>query len=455
MKRIFKIMIVAMLLFAANVYAADPQIINVEIQNGVITVTDFEEQTEITDYSKFLTYSNNTLTIKKGTIINAIFTNTSLTITSNDEYVQIRTIQGEPYFEKFPDLTIKELKAKHIGDDNRGLAISDFKNTTISDTVIENFYQLSTELDGSKIHIGRSKLIADSSRSSIRIDDHIDGIDLRIVDSEIKIGRLGIYSADGLHQFEHDPKEANMHIITSEVTILDELNVDSSMTVMFSSINGTGEFVVSDKLEVEQSFIKFTNEDNTYPTLMVGNEINVNNSKIFLENKGTSVPFASVTGKITFNDNVNIVDYTNTDLTIKKQDDYPYNFYVKADGTAAKNISISNDIKITFRIKNGTWADGSTKDITIIKRAMDRFEESDIPTGMVPVKGAINGTWNREPKVGDSVSEEYVYVYSYTLAKADSNPTTGVFNYTLIIVGVCAASLILYNRIKKKSHFNK
>ena len=35
--------------------------------------------------------------------------------------------------------------------------------------------------------------------------------------------------------------------------------------------------------------------------------------------------------------------------TIKEQADYPFNFYVKPDGTAAKNISISNDIiKRTF-----------------------------------------------------------------------------------------------------------
>ena len=454
MKRIFKIMIVTMLLFAANVYAEDSQIINVEIQNGEITVTKFEEQTEITDYSKYLTFKDNVMTIKKGTLINAIFTNSSLTITSNDEYVYIRTIQGEPYFDKFPDLTIKNLKTKNLITENRGLAISDFKNTTITGSSLENFYQLLTELKGATFCIDRSKLIAKSNLSSITMRDYPDTVDFRVVDSEIQIGRLGTYSDDGLHSFREEPKESTVFIITSQVTILDELNVDSSMTIFRSSIVGAGEFLVSDLLDVDESYIKFSNSSE-HPTLTTGNKMVVNNSKLFLENAGSGVPFASITGRVNFNDNVNIVDYTNTDLTIKEQADYPNNFYVKPDGTAAKNISISNDIIITFKIKNGTWADGSTKDIVIIKKAMDKLEESDIPTNMIPGKGTINGLWNYTPKAGDTVRSNYDYIYTFIKAKADDNPKTGVFNYTLIIVGVSAAALILYSRIKKKSHFNK
>ena len=451
MKKILSIIIMAFVLFAANVYAANDKTINIEIRNGRIEVTDFESQDTITNYSDYLTYSNNALVLKKGTIVNVIFTDTDLTLTSNDEYVQIRGIEGEKRDGKYPNLNVDSLKTKNIKSEDRGLVICDFKETYIKASTIENFYQLTTEQDNAIININYSTIIGDSFYSEISTTGYSRNVDIRIIDSTIKVGSIGNYTEDGLHEVIRDNDTPDMVMVYANITIMDEINCDSTMNILNSVINGNGSMIVADNFNIEESYINLT-ASNQYATLVVGNKATISNSTILLENEGTGVAFGSYSGEVEFvNGGVPTTKYG----AIVTMDDYstPLYAFVMENHDPAKTFTISSEVTITFRVKNGTWANGSTNDIVYTKRTYDKLNESEIPTGMIAADGAINGSWNQIPQAGSYVTRSVVYEYSYIKAKADKNPATGVFNYTFVIVIGMAIGLAFYKKYKNKTLF--
>ena len=76
--------------------------------------------------------------------------------------------------------------------------------------------------------------------------------------------------------------------------------------------------------------------------------------------------------------------------------------------------------KVTFKVENGTWADGTTKDIVVYVTLM-KDGESDpngtatltAPTGMKPFPNFTDGQWDIIPPTTVSGLHEEVYTYFY------------------------------------------
>ena len=61
---------------------------------------------------------------------------------------------------------------------------------------------------------------------------------------------------------------------------------------------------------------------------------------------------------------------------------------------------VATTAMVTFRIANGTWADGSTADkqiLILLHEGKGTLDAADIPTGMKADSGYTGGTWDRQP----------------------------------------------------------
>ncbi len=74
--------------------------------------------------------------------------------------------------------------------------------------------------------------------------------------------------------------------------------------------------------------------------------------------------------------------------------------------------------KVTFKVKHGTWDDGTSEKITVklTGKVGDTLtlSSSDIPAvGNSPADGYTEGSWDVIPKAGDEITEDTVFTYSY------------------------------------------
>ena len=88
---------------------------------------------------------------------------------------------------------------------------------------------------------------------------------------------------------------------------------------------------------------------------------------------------------------------------------------------------------VTFRVVNGTWADGTTADkqatVPLIS-GKGTLDTANIPTGMKANSGYTNGMWDIQPNtVPDAVTGDVVYTYSFKPNEADRlyYPTMGIY----------------------------
>lgn len=81
---------------------------------------------------------------------------------------------------------------------------------------------------------------------------------------------------------------------------------------------------------------------------------------------------------------------------------------------------LENKALLVFRVVNGTWADGSHGDKTVVVLLEDgkgTLSNADVPTGMKPNQNYTNGHWDQTPDttVG-SISGNHTYTYLYDTA---------------------------------------
>ena len=84
---------------------------------------------------------------------------------------------------------------------------------------------------------------------------------------------------------------------------------------------------------------------------------------------------------------------------------------------------------VTFKVQNGTWSDGSTKDKTVavtLRNGLGTLSANDVPTDMKPDIGyKAPGAWNIRPNTNaDGISETGSCVYTYTFPPLNKSTVT-------------------------------
>lgn len=100
--------------------------------NGTPVVTNAEDNSVVSDYSKILTYENNVLTIKENAYITTMNIYDTITITSNDKQVYINQINN---FNNTNPMTIKKLNSKSF--DNLPFYMTIKGNVSILNSIIK------------------------------------------------------------------------------------------------------------------------------------------------------------------------------------------------------------------------------------------------------------------------------------------------------------------------------
>ncbi len=87
--------------------------------------------------------------------------------------------------------------------------------------------------------------------------------------------------------------------------------------------------------------------------------------------------------------------------------------------------------QVTYRVVNGTWADGSSADLTLtVKLGEDGTATVEVPTGMIALEGYEGGAWDVEPT--GTVSGTKPVVYTYTFTEKVEEPGLKLFGYLKI-----------------------
>ena len=106
-----------------------------------------------------------------------------------------------------------------------------------------------------------------------------------------------------------------------------------------------------------------------------------------------------------------------TTVTISNKDETVYALWgYDENGNRTADV-LEQTATITFRIANGTWADGSTADkqtLILLHEGKGTLDAASIPTGMKANSGYTGGTWDRQPDTtADAVTGSLLYTYSF------------------------------------------
>ena len=79
-------------------------------------------------------------------------------------------------------------------------------------------------------------------------------------------------------------------------------------------------------------------------------------------------------------------------------------------------------VTITFKVVNGTWADGTTGNKTVEIEKGSAMGTEQIPNGMKPYDGYENGQWNNESALTGVQNQDATYTYTFSKKESDHNP---------------------------------
>ncbi|MBQ9910371.1 MAG: InlB B-repeat-containing protein, partial [Lachnospiraceae bacterium] len=86
------------------------------------------------------------------------------------------------------------------------------------------------------------------------------------------------------------------------------------------------------------------------------------------------------------------------------------NVYLPSDVTYTYTYAPIPDYPVTYRVVNGTWADGTTKLLT--ESVRNGSSPSSVPVGMIPAEGYTGGSWNTDP-ASATITGPASFVYSF------------------------------------------
>ena len=376
----------------------------------------------------------------------------------------------------------------NLSGDVDGSFIS-YKDLTIKDSTIDfltvGSYGSTFDISDSTIY--SSMLFCSNDSSSCDLNIKNSAIDTTKGIKEVSV--TAIENFEGTTTIDHSDIVNNGFYTSPTFVIKDsELVIDTSkpiytlvsefedLTIQNSSVETYSKIYVSHNLNLSDSSLfidskindKLANDANVdlnYTTaLTVINDIELNNSHLKVKQIG-NVPSFIIGGKfISDDDALGFVDFDNNILELKKvsvsENGYLLNtpnspMYINAifypstftEGYALfLNDEISDTFEnksidtITFKIKNGTWEDGTDDDVQL-----KIIRGTTINKDLLKSKGLSDDLTLVITKTGENE-----YTYEYVEKKEEiENPKTGVKKvFILLILALFGVPIIIYNRNK-------
>ena len=107
------------------------------------------------------------------------------------------------------------------------------------------------------------------------------------------------------------------------------------------------------------------------------------------------------------------INETKSIMPMRSYQEYGTTYYTFYDNDEiSKYVEIKAPLKVTFKVVNGTWNDGTTEDKIVETYFFGSINEVDVPKDMIANSGFGNGSWDKEI-VYDELRDEYIYTYTF------------------------------------------
>lgn len=332
----------------------------------------------------------------------------------------------------------------------------------IENSHIKNYY-----IENMKGTYGNESYTKIINTSFENLNNFASNCPIYISNSEFDIGRL-YNSSNDVYNTNNGVFIENSKLNIQTFTAMGNISVDNS----YIETNGLifNQYPVINSLNVKDSYVRL-NTDNS-PSLLYGSNVSIRNSNFFAETNVDYVFFTSRSSSdwtganIEIDNYLKLIDKNDVELHLLGLGDLNtsnnmYNTYVLAydgDETYSQSLKIISKANVIFKVKNGTWEDGTTDDIVVTKDVWTKLSSDEIPTGMI---GDTEGSWEIEPNAEDYIKGNITYVYKFKkkgivkgiIEELTENPKTGVFRYSFITLVLLCISILVYRRLTFNRYF--
>ena len=250
----------------------------------------------------------------------------------------------------------------------------------------------------------------------------------------------------------------NILIDNSEFNILKGINVKGNIKFTNSTGQINEETTIKDNLILEDSILKLKNEQEDKTALFVGNDLNIKNSNIVIDNNSTGKVAAIVKNNVVLDDKIVPIDDSKTILKTKEltkqelvellpsyesviEDGTNAKIFTYSDDNFSKYVQLATTKTINFRVKNGTWLDGTKDDIKLDYLYGEKIEVDSLPEEVKKLLTSKMGEWSVDLNNIDPTKDQEIE-FRYNII----NPETAR-NYIIMILAILAVTILLKRQI--------
>ena len=276
---------------------------------------------------------------------------------------------------------------------------SSFKSEKTDPTSIYNYYPTDLEYDDYTIKAVNSSI--EFAGKVYTYNTYIENSD-----AKFKILSFDAYDSTGVYTNKYNFYAKNSTVTTDDLETYGNITLDntkmtsSKILIQDNDRNGVpdGDLI----LRKSKLYVNNTADNSTGVTI---NDLTFENSHLIA--KGTTNAWDSKVD-ITIHNLVGINE--NEIIMDMNPNGNNYSFY--DNGEISKYVEIRTPLKVTFKVVNGTWSNGSTDDIDVDSYMFGTLKNTDVPTNMKANDGYKSGSWDKTISYNE-LEDEVTYTYTF------------------------------------------
>ena len=310
--------------------------------------------------------------------------------------------------------------------------------------------------------------------SQLSIDDRIQTKKLLVEDSEIRAYYYFIVENTTSTE-EYDVIIKNSKITTdknrstfyntlvenSEFNILKGISIKDNIKFKNSKGQINEGITINNNLILEDSVLKIKDEEYDGVALFVENDLNIKNSNIIIDNNTIDKVAAIVKNNVVLDDRIVPIDDSKTILKVKEltkeeiialmpnygsriADNTNVKIFTYNDDSFSKYVQLATTKTISFRVKNGTWLDGTTDDIKLDYLYGEKIDVENLPEEVKKLLTSKMGEWSVDLYNLDPTKDQEIE-FRYNIV----NPETAT-NFILLTSILTLIIIMIYKTRKKE-----
>ena len=277
-------------------------------------------------------------------------------------------------------------------------------------------------------------------------------------DQDIEYNAVITNSKTVVHSFLSGPSDSNFLFKNSDISFEKGVRQIGKMKL----VNSTGQMnegvTINKDLILEDSILKLKNEEEDKTALFVENDLKIKNSNIIIDNNTIDKVAAIVKNNVVLDDRIVPIDDSKTILKVKEltkeeiialmpnydsqiADNTNVKIFTYNDDSYSKYVQLATTKTISFRVKNGTWLDGTTDDIKLDYLYGEKIDVENLPEEVKKLLTSKMGEWSVDLYNLDPTKDQEIE-FKYNIV----NPETAR-NYIIMILAILAVTILLKRQI--------